>query len=117
MSCRFPCVRSATTSCALLLMYAFLDYIECMSAMTSIRVSTTTRDKVSHLAQSHGMSQAAYLEQLVKEKAEEEAEQDFWARMDDGGGYDTDDWAEFSANEAVALAEVERHADDAEPTA
>lgn len=77
--------------------------------MTSIRVSTVTRDKVSHLAQSHGMSQAAYLEQLVKEKAEEEAEQDFWNRMDDGGPYDEDDWAEFAENEAVAIADAERH--------
>jgi hypothetical protein len=63
------------------------------------------------------MSQAAYLDQLVKEKAEEEAERDFWDRMDDGGAYDTEDWAEFSANEAVALADAERHDDGAEPTA
>ena len=85
--------------------------------MTSIRVSTDTRDKVSHLAQSHGMSQAAYLEQLVKEKAEEEAEQDFWDRMDDGGPYDEDDWSEFRENEAVAIADADRNTDDEESNA
>lgn len=73
--------------------------------MTSIRVTTTTRDRVSHLAQAHGMSQSAYLEQMVKEIAEREAEREFWARMG-ASEYDAEDWDEFAASEAVALADT-----------
>ncbi|MFT3874949.1 MAG: CopG family transcriptional regulator [Propioniciclava sp.] len=50
-------------------------------SLTSIKVSKELRDRVSRLAHDRGMSQHAYLDQLLREAEE----RDFWARMADTG--------------------------------
>ncbi|MBO0841930.1 MAG: ribbon-helix-helix protein, CopG family, partial [Nocardioides sp.] len=48
-------------------------------ATTTIRVSEDTRAKVARLARARGISQAAYVEEIVAEKAAAQWEGDFWA--------------------------------------
>jgi predicted transcriptional regulator len=66
---------------------------------TTIRVTETTRRQVAALAHVHGLSQSAYLEQLIADQAAAQWEDDFWSRM--GGEYDREDRAALAEQEVA----------------
>jgi len=67
---------------------------------TTIRVSVHTRQQVAALARAHGVSQTAYLERLVAERAAAQWEDDFWSQMT-ATPYDDEDRAELAEQEAT----------------
>ncbi|MBO0843648.1 MAG: hypothetical protein J2O46_10710 [Nocardioides sp.] len=69
-------------------------------------MSEDTRAKVARLARARGISQAAYVEEIVAEKAAAQWEGDFWAQMG-AESFDDGDWADLHEQEAAFDADLD----------
>ncbi|MBE6477656.1 MAG: toxin-antitoxin system protein [Propionibacteriaceae bacterium] len=81
-----------------------------MTSLTTIKVSTGTRDRLREASRAAGISQAALIEQMLD--AREEAA--FWEALDAAPPYTDEEREEFRRGEAASLADAARLLEDEE---
>lgn len=85
-------------------------YTQGMTSLTTIKVSTGTRDRLREASRAAGISQAALIEQMLD--AREEAA--FWEALDAAPPYTDEEREEFRRGEAASLADAARLLEDEE---